>query len=115
MRVEADGIHNWQPLFDRLRRMPHVTGASPGLYEQVMVARGARAGYALMEGILPDQEKTVSDLLSTVSPEAIRALQPQATPAVRRELPPIVLARIWRRPSAPASAIALRWSARKAR
>jgi lipoprotein-releasing system permease protein len=91
MRVEADGIHNWQPLFDRLRRMPHVTGASPGLYEQVMVARGARAGYALMEGILPDQEKTVSDLLSTVSPEAIRALQPQATPAVRRELPPIVL------------------------
>jgi lipoprotein-releasing system permease protein len=44
-----------------------------------------------MEGILPDQEKTVSDLLSTVSPEAIRALQPQATPAVRRELPPIVL------------------------
>ncbi|MGA2048056.1 MAG: FtsX-like permease family protein [Terracidiphilus sp.] len=91
MRVEADGIHNWQPLFDRLRRVPHVIGASPGLYEQVMVARGARAGYALMEGILPDHEKTVSDLLSTASPEAIRALQPLATPAVRRELPPIVL------------------------
>ena len=91
MRVQADGIHNWQPLFNQLRRMPHVVGASPGLYEQVMVARGARAGYALMEGILPDREKTVSDLLSTASPEAIHALEPQPTQTARSTLPPIVL------------------------
>jgi len=49
MRVQADGIRNWQPLFNRLRSLPHVTAASPGLYEQVMVARGARAGGALVE------------------------------------------------------------------
>ena len=42
MRVQGDGIRNWQPLFNRLRRLPHVTAASPGLYEQVLVARGAR-------------------------------------------------------------------------
>jgi lipoprotein-releasing system permease protein len=91
MRVQADGIRNWQPLFNRLRRLPHVTGASPGLYEQVMVARGARAGGALIEGILPDQEKTISNLLSTASPEAVRALQPHPAQAARGELPPIVL------------------------
>ena len=31
-----------------------MTAASPGLYEQVLVARGARDGGALIEGILPD-------------------------------------------------------------
>src|ERR1700678_4319233 len=36
MRVEADGIRDWQPLLERLRRLPHVTAASPGLYEQVL-------------------------------------------------------------------------------
>jgi len=94
MRVEGDGIRNWQPLFNRLRRLPHVTAASPGLYEQVLVARGARDGGALVEGILPDQEKTVSDLLSTATPGALKALQPlpagsPANPAT--QMPPIVL------------------------
>ena len=91
MRVQADGIRNWQPLFNRLLRLPHVAAASPGLYEQVMVARGARAGGALVEGILPDQEKTVSNLLSTASPAAMQALEPQRAQATRGELPPIVL------------------------
>src|SRR5580658_5626615 len=36
LRVQGDGIRNWQPLIDRLRQVPHVTGASPGLFEQVL-------------------------------------------------------------------------------
>jgi lipoprotein-releasing system permease protein len=93
MRIQADGIKNWQPLFNRLRRLPHVTGASPGLYEQVMVARGARAGGAMVEGILPDQEKTVSDLLSTATPGSVRALEPHSAQSANAELPPVVLGR----------------------
>ena len=46
MRVKSDGIRNWRPLLERLRALPHVTAAAPGLYEQVMVSRGARAGAA---------------------------------------------------------------------
>ena len=91
MRVQADGIRDWQPLFNRLRRLPHVIGASPGIYEQVLVTRGARDGGALVEGILPDDEKTVSDLLSTVSLEAIQSIEPNPAPRPRGELPPIVL------------------------
>jgi lipoprotein-releasing system permease protein len=91
MRIQADGIRNWQPLFNRLQRLPHVTGASPGLYEQAMVFRGARAGGAMVEGILPDQEKTVSDLLTTATPGSIGALEPHSGPAANGELPPIVL------------------------
>ena len=29
MRVESDGIKNWQPLIDRLRQMPHVKPPLP--------------------------------------------------------------------------------------
>ena len=92
MRMQEDGIRNWQPLFQRLRHLPHVTAASPGLFEQVMVAHGARDGYALIEGVLPDQELTVSDLLKSSSPGSIEALQPQAQPAQgNTEFPPVVL------------------------
>jgi lipoprotein-releasing system permease protein len=90
MRTQGDGIRNWQPLFNRLRHLPHVTAASPGLYEQVLVARGARDGGALVEGILPNQERTVSDLLKSASPGSIQALEPASTPPAG-EFPPIVL------------------------
>src|SRR4051794_12165800 len=97
MRVEADGIRNWRPLLERLRHLPHVTAASPGLYEQVLVARGARDGGALIEGILPDDEMTVSDLLKTATPGSVQALQPQSEfpsppgSTEAPELPPILL------------------------
>jgi lipoprotein-releasing system permease protein len=91
MRVKDDGIRNWQPLLERLRALPHVTAAAPGLYEQVLVARGARDGGALIQGILPDHERTVSDILSTAAPGAVDALQPQSTSISTPDLPPIVL------------------------
>ena len=93
MRVKDDGIREWRPLIERLRRVPHVTAAAPGLYEQVLVARGARDGGALIEGIVPEQERTVSDLLSTATPGAVQALEPQpnGTASPASELPPIVL------------------------
>src|ERR1700684_4422884 len=56
MQMNGMGIHDWQDLLARLRKVPHVVAASPGLYEQVLVARGARDGGAMIEGILPDDE-----------------------------------------------------------
>jgi len=93
MRVDADGIRDWRPLIERLRHVPHVTAASPGLYEQVLVARGARDGGALIEGILPDDEMTVSDLLKTATPGSVQALQPESPQGSDEagELPPILL------------------------
>src|ERR1700740_2120820 len=44
MRVAADGIHDWRPLLERLRKVPHVTAAAPGLYGQVLISRGGRGG-----------------------------------------------------------------------
>ncbi len=93
MRVKADGIRDWQPLLERLRHLPHVTAASPELWEQVLVSRKARDGGALVEGILPGDEKTVSTLLSIATPGSAQALEPQPAlaSALNRELPPVVL------------------------
>ena len=93
MRVANDGIRDWRPLLERLRHVPHVIAASPELNEQVMVAHGARDGFALVVGILPDDERSVSSLLGNISPEAIAALQPEAGPSEpgNAGVPPIVL------------------------
>jgi lipoprotein-releasing system permease protein len=78
MRIQSDGIRNWQPLLERLRRIPHVTAAAPGIYGQVLVSRGPRAGFALIKGIIPAQERTVSNILDTINSGSARELDPQA-------------------------------------
>jgi lipoprotein-releasing system permease protein len=92
LRVEADGIRDWEPLLARLSSLPHVVAASPGLYEQVVVAHKAREGYAMVEGILPDRERAVSQLLSSAPAGAVSQLQPQPGPPPPPSVaPPIIL------------------------
>ncbi len=101
MRIEADGIRNWEPLIARLRAVPHVTAAAPGIYGQVLVSRGPRAGFALIKGILPAQERTVSSLLDTITSGSAKDLSPDTAPpdpyqptgqnAVNAPYPPLVL------------------------
>jgi lipoprotein-releasing system permease protein len=97
MRVEADGIRDWQPLIARLRRLPHVTASAPGIYGQVLVSRGPRAGFALIKGIVPAEERTVSSLLTTVTTGSARELDPEAVnqnsgqSEINAPYPPLVL------------------------
>jgi lipoprotein-releasing system permease protein len=78
MRVEADGIRDWRPLLDRLRRLPHVTAAAPGIYEEVMVSHGPRAGFALVKGVVPSEEHTVSNLLDSITSGSAASLDSNA-------------------------------------
>ena len=100
MREANDGIRNWRPLLDRLRGLPHVTAAAPGLYGQVLISRGARSGGALVEGIVPADQRTVSDILDTLTSGTAETLEPtspagSATGGVAETaggaLPPIVI------------------------
>ncbi|MGO8719450.1 MAG: FtsX-like permease family protein [Acidobacteriaceae bacterium] len=92
MRVANDGMEGWRALTDRLRHLPHVTAAAPALYGQVLISRGARSGGALIKGILPSQERTVSSLLDDVKQGSAAPLAPQANSgSVAAVLPPLVL------------------------
>jgi lipoprotein-releasing system permease protein len=96
MRIESDGIQNWQPLVDRLRHLPHVRAAAPGLYGQVLVSRGPRAGFALIKGIVPAEERTVSNMLDSLSSGSARELEPTTEvvkSAANAPFPPLVLGR----------------------
>jgi lipoprotein-releasing system permease protein len=66
LRIDSDGIKEWQPLMERLAKQPHVLAAAPAIYEQVLISRGARARGAVLKGMIPSYERKVSDLLSTV-------------------------------------------------
>jgi lipoprotein-releasing system permease protein len=76
MRVAGDGIKDWRPLLERLRKVPHVTAAAPGLYEQVLISRSQRSGGALIKGVIPADEKTVGDLLQSIVQGSASALEP---------------------------------------
>ena len=92
MRVAADGIRGWRELTERLEHLPHVKAASPGLYEQVLISNGARSYGVLIEGIVPQQERRVSDLLSTVTLGNVAALDPRPLKSDQDQAPqPIVL------------------------
>ena len=106
MRIQNDGIQNWRPLMDRLAQQPHVVAAAPAIYEQVLVSRGPRARGAVLKGLIPADERKVSDLLKTVTKgsadsldeknagEGARATQPDALEDVEQrvaEMPPIIL------------------------
>ena len=77
MAINDRGIRDWRPLLARVSEVPHVVAASPGFWGQVMVARGARSGGALIWGILPEDEQKVSTLLAHATPESAQALEPQ--------------------------------------
>ena len=45
LRIQSDGIRNWESLLARMEKQPHVIAGAPAIYEQVLdLARGARAG-----------------------------------------------------------------------
>jgi lipoprotein-releasing system permease protein len=93
MRIQSDGIGNWRALTARLRQLPHVTAAAPGLYEPVLISRGALSAGAEIKGIIPQQERTVSDLLSHLTQGSAAPLSgPEASTAdAERPTPPIVV------------------------
>ncbi len=96
MRVQDDGIRNWRELTARLAHLPHVTAAAPGLYEPVLIARGPRSGGAMIKGIIPSEEQTVSDLIKPALGSAA-PLDPdpndsgQTAPAANAAIPPIMI------------------------
>jgi lipoprotein-releasing system permease protein len=94
MRTEGDGISDWRAILDKMQHQPHVIAAAPAMYDQVLVSNGARASGALLKGLIPDDERRVSQMLSFVKQGSAAALAPQAANEAStdpRPLPPIVL------------------------
>ena len=75
LRTLGDGIRDWRPLMARLAQQPHVVAVAPDIYEQVLISLGARAQGAVLKGIIPQDERKVSDLLNSVKQGSADALE----------------------------------------
>jgi lipoprotein-releasing system permease protein len=105
MRIAGDGIRDWRPLLERLQKVPHVVAAAPGLYGQVLISHGVRSGGGLIKGVIPADEKTVGDLLQSVTEGSANELEPASdvethvpdaghgapSSVAARAIPPIVI------------------------
>ena len=108
LRTMGDGITDWRPLMERLQKQPHVIATAPDIYEQVLISLGSRARGAVLKGIIPQDERKVSDLLDSVkqgSSDALNETAPniatgtteanpdslQAAAQRRASMPPIIL------------------------
>ena len=101
LRIQSDGIRNWESLLARLEKQPHVIAGAPAIYEQVLISRGARAQGGILKGILPQEERKVSTILDTVKQGSAAALEQSTTvttppdsdepAAAASSLPPIIL------------------------
>jgi lipoprotein-releasing system permease protein len=96
LRIQSDGIRDWETLLARLEKEPHVVAGAPAIYEQVLLSRGARAQGGILKGIVPQDESKVSSILNTITQGSAAALAPSPTPSTSESeqtssLPPIVL------------------------
>ena len=79
LRTLGDGVRDWRPLMANLQKQPHVIATAPDIYEQVLVSLGSRARGAVLKGIVPQNERKVSDLLSSVKQGSADELEEQQT------------------------------------
>jgi lipoprotein-releasing system permease protein len=55
-------ISNWRPDLQRLEHFPGVAAASPYIEEQALMVRDGKSSGVMMRGVLPEQERRVTDL-----------------------------------------------------
>jgi len=71
----GEDFGDWQGAVGKALKHPHVTGAAPYVEREAMV-QGMRVSGALLRGIAPEREGTVSELVERMSEGAVESLKP---------------------------------------
>lgn len=90
LRVENDGIRDYESLVGRLSKVPHVVATAPAIYETVLLSSGTRAKGVVLKGIDIQRELKVGDLLQSVKQGRLDAMMKPA-PQQPGRADPIVL------------------------
>jgi lipoprotein-releasing system permease protein len=69
------GIQNWQELIPRLKKIPYVKSAAPGLYGGVFLSGPQQSQGAILKGILPNSESGLSDSLLHLKQGSLEGLK----------------------------------------
>jgi lipoprotein-releasing system permease protein len=69
------GIENWRELAGKLRRLPHVTAATPSLYGSVFLSAPLQSDGAVLKGILVDSDQQSGGLARYMKQGSLAALR----------------------------------------
>ena len=86
-RSRGEGFDDYRQVVERVRHLPHVLGAAPAVYGKGIVASAAGSDLATFKGIVPEEERTVTDIGSQVEGGSLEALAAPSSDG----LPPILL------------------------
>ena len=87
-RSGNEPFDNYREVVTRVRQVPHVLGAAPTVYGKGLFKTAGGSGFATLKGIVPAQERTVTDIASQIDEGSLDAL---AEPAAA--VAPILLGR----------------------
>src|SRR3984957_12073494 len=73
---QVNSISNWQPLENLLKKQPEITAVAPYVEGQVLLSSSGMVEPALIRGIDPQQEKTISQLANKMVAGALTDLTP---------------------------------------
>jgi lipoprotein-releasing system permease protein len=63
-RTRAQSSDDFEPVVAAVRSVPGVAGAAPALYGKVLISSAGGSAVATLKGIVPAQERTVTDVIS---------------------------------------------------
>jgi lipoprotein-releasing system permease protein len=74
-RARAEPLDDYRSAIEAIRRVPGVAGAAPAVHGQVLLTGPSGAAFARLKGIVPAEERTVTDVVAKADPQAVRALE----------------------------------------
>jgi lipoprotein-releasing system permease protein len=75
-KLPGYGIKNWQELQPRLKQLPHVRSAAPGLYGGVFLMGPQQSQGAILKGVLPSSDSGLTDNMLKLKQGSLEALKP---------------------------------------
>jgi lipoprotein-releasing system permease protein len=87
-KSRSDGFDDYREVVERVRKAPRVQGAAPALYGKGLLTSGTASAVATLKGILPAQERTVTELGDQIEAGSLDALA-----GLGEGMPPILLGR----------------------
>jgi len=74
--LQAGSIANYSEVVEKVRQVPHVAGASAAIYGKALLSSPGGAGLAVLKGIDPELEPTVTDFGRNVVEGSLKGLTP---------------------------------------
>jgi lipoprotein-releasing system permease protein len=88
LHLDNSLLLDYEALLQKTQHLPHITGSSPAIFNQVFMISPTRNQGAVLKGIDPEKERETSDFFSQITEGNPHALEPRATAPNPDEPPP---------------------------